>query len=168
MLLKGSCHCGAVKFFVQSSTPVPVMRCYCSICRKTTGGGGYAINLGAHANTLKVEGKEHTRIYHAKMRDDKGGGSSSSAERHFCGLCGTHLRLFSPEYPELVHPLAAAVDSELLTPPEHVDIMLRFKANWVELPHADQAEGPGFKHFQEYPMESLEDWHKRHSLLSKV
>jgi hypothetical protein len=29
-----------------------------------------------------------------------------------------------------------------------VDIMLRFKANWVELPHADQAEGPGFKHFQ--------------------
>jgi hypothetical protein len=54
MLLKGSCHCRAVKFTVQSSTPVPFMRCYCSICRKTSGGGGYAVNLGADAKTLQV------------------------------------------------------------------------------------------------------------------
>ena len=42
MLLKGSCHCGAVRFSVQSETPYPYMYCYCSICRKTAGGGGYA------------------------------------------------------------------------------------------------------------------------------
>ncbi|KAF6253391.1 glutathione-dependent formaldehyde-activating protein [Scenedesmus sp. NREL 46B-D3] len=94
MLLKGSCHCGAVRFSVQSSTPVPFMRCYCTICRKTGGGGGYAINLGAHSETLQVQGQEHTRIYHAKMRDDKGKESSSTAERHFCGLCGSHLWLY--------------------------------------------------------------------------
>jgi hypothetical protein len=34
MLLKGSCHCGAVGFEVESHTPVPYMYCYCTICRK--------------------------------------------------------------------------------------------------------------------------------------
>ena len=56
MLLKGSCHCGAVKFSVRSSTPYPYMRCYCSICRKTAGGGGYAINIMGKAKSLKVKG----------------------------------------------------------------------------------------------------------------
>ena len=51
MQLKGSCHCGAVKFRLQSDSPVPFMHCHCTICRKTAGGGGYAINLGGHANT---------------------------------------------------------------------------------------------------------------------
>ena len=39
MKLAGSCSCGAVKFTVASQTPYPYMRCYCSICRKTAGGG---------------------------------------------------------------------------------------------------------------------------------
>lgn len=37
MELKGSCHCGSVKFTVQSPHPYPFNLCYCSICRKTTG-----------------------------------------------------------------------------------------------------------------------------------
>ena len=45
MKLEGSCHCGAVHFTVESHTPYPFLRCYCSICRKTAGGGGYAINI---------------------------------------------------------------------------------------------------------------------------
>lgn len=51
--LKGSCHCGAVAFTVQSSTPVPYQLCMCSICRKVGGTGG-SINLGAHADTLQI------------------------------------------------------------------------------------------------------------------
>ena len=47
MKLNGSCHCQAVRFTVDAASPCPYMRCYCSICRKTAGGGGYAINLGA-------------------------------------------------------------------------------------------------------------------------
>ncbi|HKO66652.1 MAG TPA: GFA family protein, partial [Burkholderiaceae bacterium] len=35
MHLKGSCHCGAVKFSLQSDSPVPFMHCHCSICVKT-------------------------------------------------------------------------------------------------------------------------------------
>ena len=51
--LKGSCHCGAVAFTVQSSTPVPYQLCMCSICRKVGGTGG-SVNLGAHAHTLQI------------------------------------------------------------------------------------------------------------------
>ena len=52
MTLTGSCRCGAVRFTVDSHTPVPYQLCYCSICRKTAGGGGYAINLGGVADSL--------------------------------------------------------------------------------------------------------------------
>lgn len=45
MKLKGSCHCGAVKFEMESKTPQPFMHCYCTICRKTQGGGGCTINI---------------------------------------------------------------------------------------------------------------------------
>ena len=71
MLLEGSCHCGAVHFRVESETPYPYQACYCSICRKTAGGGGYAINLGANANTLEVEGGENLSVYNARL-DDRG------------------------------------------------------------------------------------------------
>jgi len=52
MRLEGSCHCRAVQFSVEAHSPVPFMHCHCSICRKTAGSGGYAINLGAAAASL--------------------------------------------------------------------------------------------------------------------
>ena len=67
MLLEGSCHCGVVRFRVESPEPYPFMCCYCSICRKTAGGGGYAINLGALSGTLEVEGEENVSIYRARI-----------------------------------------------------------------------------------------------------
>ncbi|MDB5802238.1 MAG: alanine acetyltransferase [Rhodocyclales bacterium] len=57
MHLEGSCHCGAVKFSLESDTPYPFMHCHCSICRKTAGGGGYAINLGGDARTRRYAGR---------------------------------------------------------------------------------------------------------------
>ena len=45
MKLQGSCHCGAVKFTVETKTPQPYIHCYCSICRKTQGGSGACINI---------------------------------------------------------------------------------------------------------------------------
>ena len=69
MLLEGSCHCGAIRFRVRSRHPYPFNLCYCSICRKTAGGGGFASNLGGEHDTLEVTGREHLRVYHAKMRE---------------------------------------------------------------------------------------------------
>jgi hypothetical protein len=54
MRLEGSCRCGAISFSVDSHTPYPYQRCYCSICRKSAGGGGYAINIMGLADTLKL------------------------------------------------------------------------------------------------------------------
>src|SRR6478735_3714911 len=71
LLLKGSCRCGSVHFEVQSHTPVPFMLCYCSICRKQQGGGGYAINLGADSATLKITGKRNLGLYRAEIEDDE-------------------------------------------------------------------------------------------------
>ena len=68
-----------MRFRVESSTPYPYQACYCSICRKTAGGGGYAINLGA-ASTLEVEGRENLSVYHAKLYD-RGEGGRGIGER---------------------------------------------------------------------------------------
>ncbi|TDN97842.1 MULTISPECIES: GFA family protein [Halomonas] len=154
MLLEGSCHCGAVRFRVESPHPYPYQRCYCSICRKTAGGGGYAINLGALAATLEVEGEEHRRIYHAVID-----GEESTGERHFCGHCASALWIFDPDWPELVHPFASAIDSELPVPPERVHLLLDSKASWVEVEAHDND-----RCFAGYPEESLAEWHRRRGL----
>ena len=155
MHLEGSCHCGSIKFSVESAEPMPFMRCYCSICRKTAGTGGYAINLGADHSTLKVTGKRHLRIYKAKIIEDAQV-RQSTGQRHFCGKCGTALWLWDPAWPELVHPHAGAIDTPLPTPPANVHILLDSKAGWVpvEGQHDDQ-------HFGGYPDFSLEEWHEK-------
>src|SRR3546814_12751630 len=55
MHLQGSCRCGAVGFSCDVYAPMPFLRCYCSICSTTAGGGGCAVHLGAWADSLKVE-----------------------------------------------------------------------------------------------------------------
>ncbi|HEX7639007.1 MAG TPA: GFA family protein [Burkholderiaceae bacterium] len=155
MQLQGSCHCGAVTFSVTSHEPVPFMRCYCSICRKTAGTGGYAINLGADFRTLKVQGEENLGVYQARLED----GRRSTGQRHFCKLCGSALWLYDPTWPELVHPHAGAVDTPLPRPPDVVHMMLDFKPDWV-----DAHVRPADQTFDEYPKESLAEWHVRHRL----
>lgn len=162
MKLEGSCHCGAVEFTVTSSTPYPYQRCYCSICRKTQGGGGYAINLAGDAGTMKVTGSASVSVYHAKLKEPgQKMAHASSAERHFCKRCGSALWLFSPEWPELIHPFASAIDTRLPIPPEHTHLLLGSKAPWVEV----QA-GPHDQFFDEFPQESIAEWHTRLGLTS--
>lgn len=156
MRLEGSCHCRAVRFSVESAEPVPFMRCYCSVCRKTAGAGGFAVNLGADHRTLKVTGKRHLRIYHATID-----GRTSGAQRHFCARCGSPLWLYDPQWPDLVHPHASAVDTPLPVPPEHVHLMLGSKANWVEV--EGRQDDP---RFDAYPDVSLADWHAARGLTS--
>ena len=163
MKLEGSCHCKAVRFLLESLEPYPFMRCYCSICRKTAGGGGYAINLGGDHRTLRVEGREYLTVYRARMVDTQTGATRvSDGQRHFCKLCGSALWLWDPNWPDLVHPHASAIDSELPSPPESVHIMLASKAAWVQ----PQVE-PEDRCFDGYPDESLAQWHQRLGLQEK-
>ena len=154
MHLEGSCHCGAVRFSVEAPHPYPFNLCYCSICRKTAGSGGFAINLGAETATLKIEGAEHIRSYHAVLHDE--GDARSPGERKFCGLCGSPLWVWDPRWPELVHPHAGAIDTPLPVPPERTHLMLGSKAGWVE-----PCLGPNDKTFDRYPDESIAAWHQR-------
>jgi hypothetical protein len=157
MLLEGSCHCGAVSFTVRSPHPYPFNLCYCSICRKTAGGGGYAINLSGEYETLRVNGQQNIHEYRAKIRDDGTGIEKTSAgRRSFCGKCGSALWLWDPRWPALVHPFASAIDSELPVPLERTHLMLDSRASWV-VPRT----GPRDKSFGRYPDESIADWHER-------
>ena len=151
MHLEGSCHCGAVRFSLESKHPTPFNRCYCSICRKTAGSGGYAINLSGDFDSLKIEGAENISKYHAKMDDGE-----SPAERSFCKTCGSALWLWDPRWPELVHPQAGAIDTPLPTAPELTHLMLEAKPDWVPL-----EKGAHDQCFDAYPEESIEVWHKR-------
>ena len=160
MKLQGSCHCGKVRFSVESAEPVPFMRCYCSICRKTAGAGGYAINLGAATPSMRVTGKRYLRIYRARIANDDGRGTHlSSARRYFCSQCGSAPWAWDPTWPELVHPHASAIDTPLPQAPDNVHCMVGSKAPWVKV------EGdPNDPRFEGYPSMSLAEWHHRKHL----
>jgi hypothetical protein len=160
MRLEGSCHCQAVRFALESKHPYPFNLCYCSICRKTAGGGGFAINLGGDANSLEVTGREHVRVYHAKIADRRGEVHRSQGQRHFCAECGSALWLWDPRWPDLIHPFASAIDTALPHPPERTHLMLGSKAPWVEV-----RSDPQDQLFDEYPEESIAQWHERLGLV---
>jgi hypothetical protein len=149
MLLKGSCHCGSVRFSLESETPFPYMRCYCSICRKTAGGGGYAINIMGKAETMKAKGR--TKVYRA---------TRNGPQRHFCPKCGSALWLWDRRWAQWIYPFASAIDTKLPAPRERQHIMLDSKASWVPVP-----KGRGEKHFREFPKEAIIDWHRKRGLL---
>lgn len=156
MRLEGSCHCQAVRFSCDSTHPVPYQRCYCTICRKTGGGGGFLINIEADANTLQVEGRDNTSVYRATIERD-GEQTTSRHERHFCKLCGSHLWGFNSRWPDLLHPVAGAIDTALPLAPAHVHMMTNdeSRASWVPVDAGETDE-----RFARYPKESLADWHR--------
>lgn len=156
MKLEGSCQCGKVRFRVESRTPYPHMFCFCSICRKTTG-GAFGCNIMGVRESLKVTGSRHLRRYHARIREPGKRTRISEGERWFCGECGTHLYVLDERWPEGVWPNAGAIDTELPVPPEHVFLMTRYKPAWVPI----AGEGP---RFPEYPELSIAEWHERHGL----
>ncbi|MEM9031936.1 MAG: GFA family protein [Pseudomonadota bacterium] len=146
MRLEGSCHCGAVRFSVEAAHPAPFNLCVCSICRKTAGGGGFGINLGASTKTLAVFGAEHVRRHEA----------TENHQRNFCGSCGSALWGYSSSRPDLIHPFASAIDRDLPVPPERTHMMLDHGVQWVE-PQLEAND----KTFAEYPDESLAVWYER-------
>lgn len=144
-----------MRFAVDAYAPVPFMHCYCSICRKTAGGGGYAINIMGARDTLQVQGEAHIGVYRATID-----GEESTGERRFCTRCASALWVWDPNWPDLVHPFASAIDTPLPEPPERVHIMLDHAAAWCQpdIRDGDRSHGA-------YPDESIEDWHRRHGLM---
>ncbi|KAK7443989.1 hypothetical protein VKT23_015386 [Stygiomarasmius scandens] len=160
--LHGSCHCGAVRFKLQSSTAVPYQLCLCSICRKVGGTGG-SINLGGHSKTLEIlKGKELISVYKAVMNRDTPDENIANSERNFCSKCSTMLWLYDSRWPELIHPFASAIDSpELQSPETMVCLKLDSKPAYVRLPEGSKEV------YENYGPLSLEQWHKEKGLFAE-
>lgn len=136
------------------------MRCYCSFCRKTSGSGGYGINIMAKADSLVIKGEKHLLFHYGREHDPQTDELiENQNRRYFCRFCGSPLWAADPRWAESIYPFASAVNTALPRPPEIVHIMLDFAASWVEVP-----SGKGHLHFNRYPDESILVWHKRHDL----
>jgi len=70
-----------------------------------------------------VKGKRALGVWNAPIDGHKG-----SADRHYCKHCGTPLWVSDQQWPELVHPFASAIDTELPKAPSSVHLLLRDKA----------------------------------------
>ena len=68
------------------------------------------------------------------------------------------LWLYDPTYPELIHPMASAIDTELPPAPERVHVMLGSKPKWVPVGKITEKD----EEFDKYPNVSLADWHEQH------
>ena len=117
------------------------------------------INLLARAGSLVVEGEAHVKVYRAAREQEDGTVQPSAHARHFCGECGSHLWAHHDRWPELLHPVASAIDTPLPVAPSHTHIFLRSKPAWVPLPEVD-----GDRHFERYPDASLRAWHEARGL----
>jgi hypothetical protein len=164
MKIEGACYCGAVRFSAVSSTPYPYMRCYCSFCRKTSGSGGYGINIMAQADSMVIKDEANLHFYHGMEHDPKTDKRvENQNRRYFCRHCGSPLWAADPRWPEWIYPFASSITTNLPRPPEIVHIMLDFAASWVEIP-----SGKGHRHFKRYPDESILAWHQRHGLYEEA
>jgi len=161
MLIEGSCHCQAVRFRLDSTTPVPYQDCFCSICRKTAGGSGSAGSIMGDKSTMVVEGEEFVGTYRAQLPDPQNPGQTRTGalRRCFCTRCGSALWGYNPEWGELVYPVSSAVDTPLPMPKERVHVFVDSKASWVRVP-----DGAGETCFAEHPEESIAGWHERRGL----
>jgi hypothetical protein len=73
---KGSCHCGAVKFEVQS-TLSPALRCNCSLCRRK----GTVMAAVDPAHFKLLSGQNSLSLYQFNTR---------AAKHYFCKVCGIY------------------------------------------------------------------------------
>ena len=99
-----------------------------------------------------------SRKYSAIKDQGTPNASPCSSQRNFCSNCSTMLWLWDHQWPELIHPFASAIDTDLPVPDEMVCVMEGSKPAWVRWP-----EGKKSVH-QLYGEDSLEGWHKKHRL----
>ena len=161
MLLEASCHCKKISFSCEASAPVPFLKCYCSICRKLNGSGGYGINIGADFTSIELVGEESIDVYHPTTKTHYSSpGIGKVSGRHFCRYCSSGLWNWNECWPELFHPYPSIIETELPLAPSTTHIMLNYKAQWVKLNEKDSD-----KYFDEYPDESLSQWHERMGMI---
>jgi hypothetical protein len=68
------------------------------------------------------------------------------------------LWVWDKRWPELIHPFASAIDTDLPVPDHMVCLFADSKPVWARWPEGKKQV------YDQYPTDSLEDWHKKHGL----
>ncbi|KAJ5562120.1 Glutathione-dependent formaldehyde-activating enzyme/centromere protein V [Penicillium sp. DV-2018c] len=148
-ILKGK---DLIKYEPHSAHPLPQdsRRAYCSINPTRYS----ATSMSLPCTVIDIVSRKYSAIKNRGTADEE----VCSSERNFCSNCSTMLWLWDHHWPELIHPFASAIDTELPVPDEMVCIMEGSKPAWARWP-----EGKKSVH-ESYGADSLEQWHKRHGL----
>jgi hypothetical protein len=75
---RGRCHCGAVRFELQSEPITTGVRCNCSLCSRR---GALMSTLYFPADKIVIEGREALAVYHWGDR---------MVNHYFCRTCGIY------------------------------------------------------------------------------
>jgi hypothetical protein len=95
------------------------------------------------------------RKYTATKDRGKPNAKKCTSERNFCSNCSSMLWLWDKSWPELIHPFASAIDTDLPVPEEMVCVKADSKPAWVRWP-----EGKKTVHEHYNGETSIEGWHK--------
>ena len=140
MRLTEAATAARVRFRVESHTPYPYMRCYCSICRKTQGGGGYAINIMGDAADARGQRRASTsRLSRAHPEHGDDAQAPVAGAAAFLRACASALWVSDPRWAQWVYPFASAIDTPLPKPPEEVELMLNYAPKWARRSQGPQA-----------------------------
>ena len=107
---EGGCHCGAVRFSVESELPLELERCNCSICTKS----GYLHLIVPKAQFNLISGKENLNTYTW---------NSGVAQHFFCKKCGIKPFYIPRSNPDGIDVNVNCLDEE----PQDVNIVVLFK-----------------------------------------
>jgi hypothetical protein len=125
----GQCHCGAIRYRINSE-PKNVVFCHCTDCRRSAGAPVVAWADFAESDLTITQGKPKTV------------NTSGAAMRSFCGDCGSGLFYRNAEYlPNRVDVQIATLDDpEALPPTLHIQAaeMLGWMKTAHELPRVER------------------------------
>lgn len=131
-MVKGSCHCGAVKYEVGGKL-LKFAYCHCPDCQKFTG-SAFNPALIAESDGFVVTQGEDNLVAHE---------SSPGKLRHFCKTCGCHLFGTSKNREGMVIVLAGTLDTDPGMKPQ-CHIWVSKKPAWHEI-------GDSLPQFPEWP-----------------
>ena len=102
---EGSCQCGKVRFRLRSAHPYPFNVCYCEICRKTAGAGGFRDQPQRRLRHARGRGPRthHDLPREGSRRRIRRDAHRAAGNATSCSICGSMLWLWAPDWPELIH-----------------------------------------------------------------
>ena len=107
MIVRGGCHCGAVRFSAEVAEQVEVLDCNCSICSMT----GFRHLIVPHGDFTLERGQEALSSYRF---------GTGAAEHLFCCRCGV-----KSYYQPRSHPEAWSVNLNCLDAGHGLEVALR-------------------------------------------